>query len=189
MSVRNPPANEQLVSNGFCTHRWLLWFNDLLYGHVGDATTLDGVAAAGYALAAHTHTGTYAPAPVFVPVAWDGGRYTGVGGGGWSVTAGNQTTFGYWLDGDRLTLAWHLDSTTTTTAPTALSIALPASYTAVRAVGGCHAYQTATGGWEVGSVDIAASGAVMLLYTRTRLAWPSESGTVLTRGQITLEVA
>lgn len=188
MSVRNPPANEVMIDRGFCTHRWLLWFNDLLYGHVGDATTLDGVAASGYALAAHTHTGVYAPVPVIVPIAWDGAIY-GATTGGWSVVAGNQTTLAYYLSGSHLTLFWQLDSTTTTTTPAALTIDLPGTRTATRAVSGSHAYLTTAGGWDVGSVDAAAGASVVTLYTRTRASWPTDSGGVSTRGQITLEVA
>ena len=188
MSVRAAPANEQMVANGFCSHRWLLWFNDLLNGHVGDAATLNGVAASGYALAAHLHTGVYAAPSVFVPVAWSAGYYSGTGGGGWSVTAGQQTTLRYCLDGKRLTLLWQIDGSTTVTAPTALSLTLPASLAAKASCGTFHSYQTATGGWDTGSVDITASGTALLLYTRTRLSWPTESGTVNTRGSIVLEV-
>jgi hypothetical protein len=75
------------------------------------------------------------------------------------------------------------------TAPAALTIDIPGTRTATRAVAGTHVYSTAATGWDVGVVDVAAGASAVTLYRRTLVAWPTESGTVYTRGQVTLEVA
>ena len=184
MSVGPMPQNDQMVTNGFCSFRWVRWFDELVNGHVGDATTLDGVPASGYAPVAHVHTTLYAPVGAWVDEAFDGGNFTG----GWTVAAGNQITLAYTVNGKVLTVLWQIDAATTT-GSAALLLRIPGLYTANLGVTGTHAYQTTAGGWDVGAVEATVSGTTLAIYTRTRAAWPAEAGTVYTRGQMTLEIA
>jgi hypothetical protein len=181
------PQNDQMVTNGFCSFRWVRWFDELVNGHVGDAATLDGVPASGYSLIGHTHPAYAAPGAVVT--AGDDGATFGAMAGAWTVPAGSLVTYAYSLNGTVLTLWWRLDGTTTSEATAALTIRLSDGRVAAQNMTGTMAYQTAAGGWDVGSVEATAGVATIALYTRTRANWPVEAGTVTTRGQLVLEVA
>ena len=184
MSISPIPQNTVLVGNGgYVTFPWLRWLDEFVHGHVGDATTLDGVAATGYALAAHTHAGVYAPAGTFVDEPWDGGHFS------WQVAAGAQITRAYTINGTVLTMLWQIDASTTTAGAASLTMRIPGLYAAALSVSGFHTYQTAAGGWDVGPVETAVGSGNVTLYTRQRMAWPAEAGTIYTRGQLTLEIA
>ena len=184
MSISPIPQNTVMTGNGgFITFPWLRWFDELVNGHVGDATTLDGVAATGYATAAHLHTGVYAPAGVWVDEPFDSGHFD------WSVAAGQQITLAYTISGTVLTMLWQIDASTTTAGAASLTMRIPGLYAAALSVSGFHTYSTAAGGWDIGPVETAVGSGNVTLYTRTRVAWPAEAGTIYTRGQLTLEIA
>ena len=187
MSISPIPQNTALVANsGYITFPWVRWLDELVHGHVGDATTLDGVAASGYALAGHTHTG-FAAAGAFTDEGFDGSHF-GAASGEWQVSAGNQITLAWTVNGTVLTMLWQIDATTTTLATASLVMRIPGLYVSALSVSGFHTYQTA-GGWDIGAVDVGAGLSTVTLYTRTRTNWPAESGTIYTRGQMTLEIA
>lgn len=184
MSVRPATQNDVFtVNGGLLSFSAVQWLNALVYGHIGDAATLEGVAASGYALAAHTHAGVYAPAGTVVDEPWDGGHFS------WSVAAGCQITRAYTINGTVLTMLWQIDASTTTAGAASLTMRIPGLYAAALSVSGFHTYQTAAGGWDVGPVETAVGSGNVTLYTRTRTAWPAEAGTIYTRGQLTLEIA
>ena len=184
MSISPIPQNTTLINDAkFMTFPWLRWLDELVHGHVGDAATLEGVAASGYALAAHTHSGVYAPAGTFVDEPWDGGHFS------WQTVAGNQITRAYTINGTVLTMLWQIDASTTTAGAASLTMRIPGLYVAALSVSGFHTYSTAAGGWDIGPVETAVGSGNVTLYTRQRTAWPAEAGTIYTRGQLTLEIA
>ena len=169
----------------------VLWLNDLVNGHVGDAATLDGQLPAYYATAAHTHSGTYLTGTdigVWVPVSYSG-AYFGAASGVWTVDSGMYTTFRYSLDNKRMVLSWQIDGSSISLTTASLTILIPASKLPATKATGWHAYMTAAGGWDMGSVEAVTSVSTLTLYTRTRANWPNETYTIHTHGQMTLEVA
>ena len=187
MSISPMPIQEQMVTNGFCAYRWVRWFDELVNGHVGDAATLDGQLPAYYATAAHLHTGVYAPAAAFTSVTFSALDYYAATGS-WVVALGEQIVYQWTLNGTKLAVNWQIDSSSTTDPTATISLALPGGHLPARNASATHTYGTFTTGWDIGSAQVTAGVARIVLYTRDQTNWPVSGATLYTRGQITVEV-
>lgn len=69
----------------------------------------------------------------WIDVTFAAGNFT-TDTGTWTVASGDQTTYAWQLDGNKMTVAFDLRTTTVATSPTQLRIAVPASKTIARTV-------------------------------------------------------
>lgn len=104
--------------------------------------------------------------------------------GNWTLTAPDQTTFTYSITGKLMTVWWVLDTTTLSSTPTVLRIAIPASKTCLSRVVFSHWYNN--GSWAQGYGFIAASGTVISLQKDPPAsAFSAGTDTVYTYGSVT----
>jgi hypothetical protein len=97
-----------------------------------------------------------------IDVAYDSANFTN-SGGTWTVDSGDQTTFAYYLDGNRLSLLLVLGSTSVVTGAGSLSFKIPNGYTVAQLNRGPMTFiDNGTAG--TGMFSMAASGTVVTVF-------------------------
>lgn len=119
------------------------------------------------------------------------GTYTGVGGGSWTLAAGDVTTQAYRLSGRTLQVMWTLVTTTVAGTVGNLSISNAAwgGLTATKAASARHAYSDNGGAEVLGSVSVTAAATVILINRIAGANWTAATDATSTTGQITFEVS
>lgn len=126
----------------------------------------------------------------WITPAFVAGTYTGVGGGTWTLAAGDVTTQAYRLVGRTVHVMWVLVTTTVAGVVGDLSIGNAAwgGFTAAKAENGVHSYSDNGGAEVIGSVRVAAAGAALLLDRIAGANWTAAVDTTSSKGQMCVEV-
>lgn len=128
----------------------------------------------------------------WITPAFAAGNYTGVGGGSWTVGAGDVTANanGYRLTGRTLEIMWTLATTTVAGTVGNLSIGNGAwgGFTAAKATTVTHSYSDNGAAEVLGSASVVAGGAALLINRLAGANWSAATDATATKGQIRIEV-
>ena len=123
----------------------------------------------------------------FTAVAHAGGNFTAASGT-WTVESGDQITFGYSLVGKMITVIFTIATSSVSATPATLSIAIPGSFTAAKAV--YNAILIADNSTRtMGTARVAAAGTTIVIERMDAGNFSAATNATSIVGQITFEVS
>jgi hypothetical protein len=121
-------------------------------------------------------------------VTFAAGNFTGNGGMTWTVAAGDQTTFAYHKIGRKMTVAFAINTSSTSGGQTSLQITIPAALVAAKEMYGYAYVIDAAGAGVASRCSVAASGTVISIVRPNVAVWTATAANdTHTLGQITFE--
>jgi hypothetical protein len=123
----------------------------------------------------------------YTSVAFAAGNFT-ASAGNWTLTAPDQITLSWAIEGKKLTVAYTLTQTSVSAAPVFLQIAIPGGFTAATRMGTSFAYSD-NGVVGSGLAVVAAAGTVIaLLKDAAGTAWAISANNTSVEGVFTFEI-
>ena len=152
--------------------------------HPREAVELEAIVGGGWRLI------TSGKADQWIDVAYSAGNFT-ASAGNWTVGSGDQTTYAYQLDGNKMTVAFEIYTSSVSAAPATLNIAIPGGKTAARTMRTALGVAVDAGVLvNTGMIYVAAGGTVINIYKDVAAtAWTTTAGdNTYVGGQITFMV-
>lgn len=143
------------------------------------------------AISGYTERSRSTPMGEWTAVSFSAGNFTASGSMGWTVASGDQITYRYALVGKTMTLAFWLDTTTTTgTAASELRIAIPGGFTAAADYSSTYDYLDTTAGFSgSGPARVLSGGTYVSLFRNLAgTTWAINTDSIYVRGTIQFEV-
>jgi hypothetical protein len=122
-------------------------------------------------------------------VVFSAGDYTATSGS-WTLTSGDVTTLAYKIDGNSMTVSFHLTDTTVSATPTGLRVAIPGGRIAARAMRNALGSAVDNGtNIDTGFAFVSAGGTVIeFRKTAASTAWSAATNATSIAGQITFMI-
>jgi hypothetical protein len=169
-----------LAENGLISRDWVRYFtalSDGISGAIsGESLTVTGaitgasLVVSGNVTAADVHATRFfrtdyaAAQGEWTPVAFNAANFTASGAMTWTLTAGDQTTFAYTLEGKTMTVALVLGTTTVGGVVSAqLRVAIPGGFTAAKTMDSAFKYLD-NGTEGTGLCRVNAAGTTLVLF-------------------------
>jgi hypothetical protein len=129
------------------------------------------------------------PLGVWVPVAFSAASFTGNGAMTWTLTSGDQLTYGYTLIDKTMTVAFVLATTTVGGTPnTLLQLAIPGGYVAAKDTWNGLGLVIDAGVGVAGGCGVAPGGTVIQMRRYDGANWTAGVDTTYVYGEISFEI-